>query len=113
MREEMNELKEELKSSKDDQSFNMQVIKKLEENFAIDYESIHDISKSLESRITINPRLFIGFDAEIKHGVSSLVKIGCGIVTIVGWPGFGKSSIAIKFSRHLSNGIVVIFNDDT
>jgi predicted ATP-dependent serine protease len=56
------------------------------------------------------PCTFIGRDAKVEE-IISLVE-SCGIVSIVGGPGFGKSTIAIEVSHHLNDdhGIIVIFS---
>jgi hypothetical protein len=58
------------------------------------------------------PLTFVGRWAEVNKTIYSLVENGCGIVSIVGGPGFGKSTIAVDVSHHLSNkhDIVVIFS---
>jgi predicted ATP-dependent serine protease len=55
------------------------------------------------------PLTFVGRWAEVNTIIYSLVENGCGIV---GGPGFGKSTIAVDVSHHLSNkhDIVVIFS---
>ena len=71
-----------------------------------------DERSRVKSCILEKSQTFIGRDTEIKQIISSLVENGCGIVSIVGGPGFGKSSLDIEVSHHLSNNhdIVVIFS---
>ena len=119
----VSQMKEELKSLKDDQSSDRQVIKKLEEklqNLEIEYKSLQDSVNvqgtdgrfQLKSCYPDKPQIFIGRDIEVKEIISSLVKNDCGIVCIVGGPGYGKSTVAVEVSHNLSNnhGFVVIFS---
>ena len=71
-----------------------------------------DINNSLMSCIPEKPRRFLGRDEQVKQIISSLVNDECGIVSIVGGPGFGKSTIAVTVSHRLKDdyGIVVIFS---
>ena len=66
----------------------------------------------IKNCIPDKPCTFIGRDAEVKEIISSLVENGCGIVSIFGGPGFGKSTVAIEVSHHLCDNydIVVIFS---
>jgi DNA replication protein DnaC len=61
------------------------------------------------SSIPDKPLTFVGRWAEVNTIIYSLVENGCGIV---GGPGFGKTTIAVDVSHHLSNkhNIVVIFS---
>ncbi|XP_028397099.1 uncharacterized protein LOC114520948 [Dendronephthya gigantea] len=72
-----------------------------------------DRQSHLKSCIPDKPELFIGRDTIVNQIVSSLVHDACGIVSIVGGPGFGKSTVAIEVSHHLiskENDVVVIFS---
>ena len=66
----------------------------------------------IKNCIPDKPCTFIGRDAEVKEIISSLTENGCGIVSIVGGPGFGKSTVAIEVSHHLidNHDIIVIFS---
>ncbi|CAB3990606.1 E3 ubiquitin- ligase DZIP3 [Paramuricea clavata] len=66
----------------------------------------------IKNCIPDKPCTFIGRDAEVKEIISSLTENGCGIVSIVGGPGFGKSTVAIQVSHHLidNHDIIVIFS---
>ena len=66
----------------------------------------------IKNCIPDKPCMFIGRDAEVKEIISSLMKDDCGIVSIVGGPGFGKSTVAIEVSHHLidNHDIIVIFS---
>ena len=70
------------------------------------------IERGVKSCIPEKPQTFIGRDTEVNQIISLLVENGWGIVSIVGGPGFGKSSLAEEVSHHLSNNhdIVVIFS---
>ena len=119
----VSKMKEEIKRLEEDQSSERQLIKELEkklENLEKDLKSLqHSVNSQetdersrVKSCIPEKPQTFIGRDTEVKQIISSLVENGCGIVSIVGGPGFGKSSLAIEVSHHLSNNhdIVVIFS---
>ena len=113
----VSQMKEELKRLKDDQSSDRQVIKKLEEkveNLEIDIFNATgtDPQTQLKSCIPDKPKTFIGRDIEVKQIISSLVENDCGIVSIVGGPGFGKTTVAVEVSHHLryEHDIVVIFS---
>ena len=71
-----------------------------------------DINCPLKSYIPDQPRTFIGRDEQVEKIISSLVYKECGIVSIVGGPGFGKSTIAVKVSHRLKDeyDIVIIFS---
>ncbi|XP_028397088.1 uncharacterized protein LOC114520938 [Dendronephthya gigantea] len=78
---------------------------------------IHNPSKDSESQIECcipdKPKKFVGRNAIVEQIMFSLAKVGCGIVSIVGGPGFGKSTIAIEVSHQLSDkphNIDVIFS---
>ncbi|CAB3978152.1 E3 ubiquitin- ligase DZIP3 [Paramuricea clavata] len=67
----------------------------------------------IKNCIPDKPCIFIGRDNEVNEIISSLTeKNGCGIVSIVGGPGFGKSTVAIEVSHRLSDNrdIAVIFS---
>ena len=66
----------------------------------------------LNSCIPDKKQTFIGLGAMVKQIISSLVEDDCGIVSIVGEPGFGKSTVAIEVSHQLIKGhdITVIFS---
>ncbi|XP_028397057.1 uncharacterized protein LOC114520907 [Dendronephthya gigantea] len=113
------ELCADVSQMKDDRSSDRQVIKNLEEKLELlekDIESLHrvvNVQVRQDSCIPDKPETFIGRDAIVKTITSSLVeKGGCGIATIVGGPGFGKSTVAVEVSHCLRNDhdIVVIFS---
>ncbi|CAB4027307.1 E3 ubiquitin- ligase DZIP3 [Paramuricea clavata] len=138
----VSQLKGEIKNLKEDQSFDRQVIKEQErmlenlvnctkecstrmdrfdELFCREISEIRADIKSLQgtndrfqqkSCLPDKPPKIFGRDAEVKKIVCSLVDEGCGIVSIVGGPGFGKSTIAVEVSHHLSDShdIEVIFS---
>ena len=119
----VSQMKEEIKRLEEDQSSERQLIKEQEkklENLEKDFKSLqHSINSQrtdeqsrVKSCIPEKPQTFIGRDTEVKQIISSLVDNGCGIVSIVGGPGFGKSSLAIEVSHRLRNNhdIVVIFS---
>ena len=119
----VSQMKEEIKRLEEDQSSERQLIKEQEkklENLEKDFRSLqHSVNSQradersrVKSCIPEKPQTFIGRDTEVKQIISSLVENGCGIVSIVGGPGFGKSSLALEVSHHLSNNhdIVVIFS---
>ena len=72
----------------------------------------NDSQFRIESCIPDKPQIFVGRDIIVKQIISALVEDGCGIVSIVGGPGFGKSTAAVEVSHQLSNehDIVVIFS---
>ena len=128
----VSQLKEEMKHLREeDQSFGRQVIKEQErmlenlENYRKECSTIcrenRADNKSLQgtnyrfqqkSCLPDKPPTFFGRDAEVKKIICSLVDEGCGIVSIVGGPGFGKSTVAVEVSHHLSDShdIEVIFS---
>ena len=65
-----------------------------------------------KSCIPDKPGKFIGRNEQVEQIISSLVEDNCGIVSIVGGPGFGKSTIAVIVSHRLKDehDIVVIFS---
>ncbi|XP_028397162.1 uncharacterized protein LOC114520982 [Dendronephthya gigantea] len=110
---EVSQMKEQLKRLKDDQSSDRKKIKMLEEKLE-NLETGYIINNAgtstqwqLKSCIPDKPETFIGRDDEVKQIISYLVENGCGIVSIVGGPGFGKSTVAIEVCHDLSN------NNDT
>ncbi|XP_028397096.1 uncharacterized protein LOC114520945 [Dendronephthya gigantea] len=127
---EVSQMKEELKRLKDDQTSDRQVIESQEEeleNLKIKYKSLQTTIKSLQDIVNVQvtggqfqlkssildkPQIFIGRDIEVNEIISSLVKNDCGIVCIVGGPGFGKSTVAVEVFHHLRNthDFVVIFS---
>ena len=64
------------------------------------------------SRLPERLSTFTGREKEIEAIKSSLVEKDCGIVSIIGGPGFGKSTIAVEVSHRLSekHKIPVIFS---
>ena len=119
----VSQLKEEIKSLEEDRGSERQLIKELKklENLKKELRSLQrivnnqgtDVRPRVKSCIPEKPQIFIGRDTEVKQIISLLVENGCGIVSIVGGPGFGKSYLAIAVSHHLNNeqDIVVIFSD--
>ena len=119
----VSQLKEKIKSLEEDESSERQLIKELKklENLKKELRSLQRIVNSqgtdersrVKSCIPEKPQTFIGRDTEVKQIISLLVENGCGIVSIVGGPGFGKSYLSIAVSHHLNNehDIVVIFSD--
>ena len=110
----VSQIKEEIKHLEEDQSSERQLIKELEkklENLKKELKSLQQIANSqgtdewsgVKSCIRERQQIFVGRDNEVKQIISSLVENGCGIVSIVGGPGFGKSSLANEVSHHLSN----------
>jgi predicted ribonuclease YlaK len=138
----VSQLKEEMKHLREeDQSFGRQVIKqermlenlvnctkecstrmdRFDKLFCREISEIRAAIKSLQgtndrfqqkSCLPDKPPTIFGRDAELKKIVCSLVDEGCGIVSIVGGPGFGKSTVAVEVSHHLSDShdIEVIFS---
>ncbi|XP_028396948.1 uncharacterized protein LOC114520814 [Dendronephthya gigantea] len=68
------------------------------------------VTTRIESCIPRKPQTFLGRDAEVNRITTSLMKNNCGIVSIVGEPGFGKSTVAIEVSHHISQSTVVIYS---
>jgi tetratricopeptide (TPR) repeat protein len=92
---------------------NKQDIKSLQDNIKSLRDIINGQERSqLKSCIPEKPATFIGRDTKVKEIISSLVEKDCGIVSIVGGPGFGKSTVAVEVSHQISNNhdIVVIFS---
>ncbi|XP_028397069.1 uncharacterized protein LOC114520918 isoform X2 [Dendronephthya gigantea] len=93
-------------------------VKKLAvENFIMSLPKIANVQGNdgmfqLKSCIPDKPQTFIGRDAVVKQIITSLVANDCRIVSIVGGPGFGKTTVAVEVSHHLNNDhdIVVIFS---
>ena len=54
------------------------------------------------SRLPERLSTFTGREKEIREIKSSLVEKDCGIVSIIGGPGFGKSTIAVEVAHRLS-----------
>ena len=128
----VSQMKEEIKSLKQDQNSDSLVIheneKKLKnlEDFTEECSSRMDLFQEetrrdieqlqngnrfeLKSRLPEKLSTFAGREKEINTTKSSLDK-GCGIVSLVGGPAFGKSSIAVEVSHRLSeDNIHVIFS---
>ncbi|CAB4029999.1 WD repeat-containing alr2800 [Paramuricea clavata] len=112
MNGEMNQLKE-------NQISDRQIIKEQLENLEkrisqLQLSNVQETERraQIKNCIPDKPCTFIGRDAEVNEIISSLTENGCGIVSIVGGPGFGKSTIAIEVSHHLSDNydIIVIFS---
>ena len=89
---------------------------KLTQNFNTHFKALQDEEADrqfqMKSCTPDKPETFIGRDVEVKKIVSSLVEKDCGVVSIVGGPGFGKSTVAVEVAHHLINehDIVVIFS---
>ena len=79
---------------------------------SLSHVSQKDINYPLKSFIPEKPRTCIGRDKQVKQIIFSLVDEECGIVSIVGGPGFGKSTIAVNVSHLLTDDydIVVVFS---
>ena len=90
----------------------MEDFQKWKENIEHNSEDIKELPDSknvrdnerLEAKTCLPERLstFAGREKEIKTIMSSLVEKECGIVSIIGGPGFGKSTIAVEVSHRLS-----------
>ncbi|XP_028396945.1 uncharacterized protein LOC114520812 [Dendronephthya gigantea] len=96
----------------DSKSLARQVINNQEEHLETLFSQPSDRQPQLKSCTPVKPETFIGRDAKVREIITSLVKNSCGIVSIVGGPGFGKSTVAVEVSHHLINehDIVVIFS---
>ena len=66
----------------------------------------------LESCLPEKSPQFVGRDTEVEKSITHLVEKDSGIVSIVGGPGFGKSTIAIEVAHRLieQHHIPVIFS---
>ncbi|CAB4002996.1 E3 ubiquitin- ligase DZIP3 [Paramuricea clavata] len=115
----VNQLSEEINQLKENQISDRQIFEKKLENLdkcisqlQISYVQKTERRAQIKNCIPDKPCTFIGRDAEVKEIISSLMEDGCGIVSIVGGPGFGKSTVAIEVSHRLSDNrdIVVIFS---
>ena len=100
----------------------MEDFQKCKENIEHNSEDIKEIpdsknvrdNESLEAKTCLPERLstFTGREKEIKAITSSSVEKDRGIVSIIGGPGFGKSTIAVEVAHRLSekHKIPVIFS---
>ena len=82
-------------------------------NFNLEMASFRKEIKEDISYLPDKSSQFIGRDTEVKKSVTYLVEEDSGIVSIVGGPGFGKSSTAVEIAHHLHNQrhIPVFFAD--
>jgi hypothetical protein len=112
MNGEINQLKENQISDRQIIKENEEKLENLEKRIGqLQISNVQETERAqIKKCIPDKPCTFIGRDAKVEE-IISLVE-SCRIVSIVGGPGFGKSTIAIEVSHHLNDdhGIIVIFS---
>ena len=110
------QMKEDIQCLKQEQNSDRHAIEENERKL----NDLEDLVKKLrqqnnyipKSCIPDKPGKFIGRGEQVERIISSLVEDNSGIVSVVGGPGFGKSTIAVIVSHRLRavHDIVVIFS---
>ena len=116
LRADIQQMKEDIQCLKREQNSDRHTIEENERKLNV----LEDLVKKLrqqnnyipKSCIPDEPGKFIGRGEQVERIISFLVEDNSGIVSIVGGPGFGKSTIAVIVSHRLKaeHGIVVIFS---
>ena len=116
LRADIQQMKEDIQCLKREQNSDRHAIEENERKLNV----LEDLVKKLrqqnnyipKSCIPDKPGKFVGRGEQVERIISSIVKDKSGIVSIIGGPGFGKSTIAVIVSHRLKaeHDVVVIFS---